>query len=440
MFLVALFLSLGAPVYAANVTYCFKAHVSYLDSGKQLLNGVKEDYWNAPGEQYARGAKVVVSQFNGPTIWSGYLYDGLNGPIACTPPIDIGSPNNKRVLARIYTRGVVQGNTINVQNKSGELVRFDVDDVTYTPSTVPTEPKWLTVTTEMQADANDRAALHAFMGVSYGLYRHAAGLSGEYFDVRTGQQFYNEDGVLQEHPSHYSAGVLCLSTSNCRRKFTVTHELGHNLLDFAAGDTFGGDYGYNAQTAYCDFPGNHQASTIEWQEAAFAEGFADFYSADVWNNHAQADCRYSAFSEVVHTCKDATALGHQMVRPAIDCEAGSADQSDPKMNRVLDNPGCITQYSNKYDSFPQAYMVNRCTMDAPYTNKGVQVDWLRLLWDMHSGADGIPMNSLIDWIGDSLWGFNWNTYAVELDNGANSVGGALDSKWDQYKYFNGVMQ
>lgn len=140
----------------------------------------------------------------------------------------------------------------------------------------------------------------------------------------------------------------------------------------------------------------------EYAKAGANEGFAHFYAADTWNaDEPNADCIFKYYKTV-----------EGVLRPTVDCEGSGGD-------------------------FPLAYHENVCGATA---GRAVELDWLRLFWDVHTAANGVIAHDTImsSWLGGATaWG-NTDVY-WRLQDRANAMQGDLDSAWDQYKGYNGVV-
>jgi hypothetical protein len=82
-------------------------------------------------------------------------------------------------------------------------------------------------------------------------------------------------------------------------------------------------------------------------------------------------------------------------------------------------------------------MEEECNM--PWAGRGVEIDWLRQLWDVRTDGTSPPsMNSMITWI-DWTAGVIWKENAYQqLSSAADIVGGTLNATWDSRAPTNGV--
>ena len=363
-------------------------------------------------------------------LWSGYLYDGLNGTSGCSPQITVANPNN---TYRVYIRskGLVQGNYIASQDdgQGGAQVEFYTSTVVqgFSNSAAVNATVPVALPTGIYGDV-----FYVLMASSYGLYRHSGGLSGRNFKFRV-----FDPAAGSDLGSRYTFGEVYIKRAQANRKFVITHELGHNISDWVAGGTYTGSYDYVPISFHCgDEEGyHHKIDSIENIEVAFAEGFAHFYSVDIWNSHYEENCTFRYYASTVWVCKDEDEIEQRL--STVDCEGG-ADNSKPNRTTAVSGAQCDDVGTTTVPPFPQAYLETNCT-DDPLSGKGTELDWMRQFWDMHADTvTSVSMNSILSWIDTS---FDWPNYGhyYELDSRANAIGGTLNDKWDSHKYYNGIV-
>jgi hypothetical protein len=137
---------------------------------------------------------------------------------------------------------------------------------------------------------------------------------------------------------------------------------------------------------------------MEHQKDAFGEGWAHFYAADVWNDHGQTDCTFKYY---------------KASNPTIDCEWGQT-------------------------GFELAYMESTC--NAPYAGYGVELDWLRQLWNVHTVPwFGTPpsFTSMVNWISTTCC-IDLDDAYTRLHNRAYNIGGTLWYNWDWRDHVHGI--
>jgi hypothetical protein len=92
--------------------------------------------------------------------------------------------------------------------------------------------------------------------------------------------------------------------------------------------------------------------------------------------------------------------------------------------------------------YPQKYMETNCAPS--YTNRGVESDWLRGMWNVLAvSGPYVTLAEIWDWIHDAdvtthlSFPYYYSPY-TRLDNRSNYVGGTLESHWDVAKSANGI--
>ena len=68
-------------------------------------------------------------------------------------------------------------------------------------------------------------------------------------------------------------------------------------------------------------------------------------------------------------------------------------------------------------------------------DKGSEVDWMRVFWDVLTDQSTWYWPQVLDWVNDA--GILWDPYSA-LDSEANAVGGGINTAWDTGKALNGV--
>jgi hypothetical protein len=140
-------------------------------------------------------------------------------------------------------------------------------------------------------------------------------------------------------------------------------------------------------------------SSKEYQSCALTEGVAHFFSAATWNDFSsQTDCLFQYWDG-----------------STIDCEAGLSTD------------------------WPVAYMETLCSTSSN-TNRGVELDWLRQMWDVKTDGTGPFFGDLLDWLLTAyVYGFfGWGDPYGQLEDSSDAFGGALNSNWDNAKSVNGI--
>jgi hypothetical protein len=145
-----------------------------------------------------------------------------------------------------------------------------------------------------------------------------------------------------------------------RRKFNIGHEMGHMLYMKYRGGEYIFNCEDNDQGTICgtldSSHGNHAIHTKERSSCAFAEGFAHFVAADVFNDHLEQDGIFYYYKSLY----------------------------DPLLNIETGPTGGISKF-----------LEMKC-MD-PKEFRGVELDWLRAFWHYHArpGAQLRPTHEQI---------------------------------------------
>ncbi|MCC6618270.1 MAG: hypothetical protein IT341_04425 [Chloroflexi bacterium] len=389
--LTVLALSTSAPSLTSNVRLCFKAAVTYQDSARETLDdGTIEDNWTSGSAKILYGSRVLLGDGS---VFNGYLGDGLGSGdpgAGCTPSVPVThSGQFFSVSYLIYSRGTIQGNQLYVQNADSGNSYATFNGAAYF-SCASGGCSFTSTITIAPALAMSLAMFRAYAADAYSLYRHAGGLTNQTYTVRLsagGDSRYDR-----------GSGIITLRQADADEKFTVSHELGHRIAHLRGLPA--GDCAYADATCAAS-NGEHSMGSEEYQSCAFSEGFAHFYSADVWNSHHQSNCVFQYY---------------KASKPAVDCEASLSDLSSPA-------------------SFPLALLE---TCGGNINDHGVEVDWLRTFWDVHTDGSSPPtFNDMMDWMQDAFWIYLTPPFD-ELDGEANAVGGTLNQNWDYSADRNGI--
>jgi hypothetical protein len=344
------------PKATISKRYCFELATTYDDIG------IGEDYFTAAGATF-RPARGIFWRSGG---LSGFADSG-----GCTGPItsDVGF----EYIFTFESRGNSGGHNITSRDTGATTgvaaVRALVDG-----AAVQT----------VRASPND-ARFNAYVAAAYAANSHA-GLGTGSINLVTG----SDDNALRGDSIH-------LTTAGTRRKFTIAHEFGHFIQRDSAGD-IAPDCSFSSVS--CPASGSHHVRSKEHASCAFSEGFAWFYSGDVWNSHDQSDCFLRAYGTTT-----------------VNCGAGDA-------------------------AIPTRFMETMC--DPTYPGRGNETDWMRTFWDLHTDAANEvqpTMNQILRWMEDANdHGTAWtrtNSFTL-LDAEADRKGGQLNIHWDINKTFYGI--
>lgn len=210
---------------------------------------------------------------------------------------------------------------------------------------------------------------------AYAIYRHDGGMNGETYDYRLdsgGSRYTSSDNIIWINDD---------STPHTDNKFVIVHETGHAVLDHKVGGTvWQGNYGASNN---CDEePSSHSMRSREHDASAFLEGFAHFYAADVWNDDDETDCSFRYYKDVEGALR------------TVDCEFNNT-------------------------RFEEYYHETQCVGGTGY---GVELDWLRAFWDIHTNgsAPDPSFADILDWI-------DFGVHTGYLYGGTYGQNGAYDA-------------
>jgi hypothetical protein len=247
------------------------------------------------------------------------------------------------------------------------------------------------------------------------VYRHRAGNSNVTFTMNVGGTCSNST----------SGTTPCMSNPGANRKFTISHEMGHAITYARDPEIVSGDCSV-ADSQCPDGLNDHSMASLETSKCAFREAAAHFYAADTYNNHYQDECAFNYY-------KNYSPADPDLGQPVVDCEGWLTDQSSIE-------GGGTPSYSlfpikTMETLRPPNFTSSGCTK--PWANRAVEVDYLRVLWSMHTSANSTDFTPMIDWMAAAFNGGPSNAYN-ELGGAANEIGGNIDSEWDTYKFAHGV--
>lgn len=205
-----------------------------------------------------------------------------------------------------------------------------------------------------------------------------------------------------EHPGAGGEADNGIEIASGLDKFLIGHEAGHAFMHrrTAVNQTLLWDYSLIGET--CTVLNNHDIDTKEYSGSNFNEAFASYFAAVAFNNTSQTDCSF-----------------YHPSFGGVDCESGEL-------------------------ALPVQFMETNCAPVA--AGRGVEVDMLRALWDVHTNSGGVSMQDVVDWLSVPAAWPPFCTYGCwrkdnaysRLDAAANTVGGLLNTNWDAAKTANGV--
>jgi hypothetical protein len=410
------------PAQAALIRFCVKHTGSYSD-----IN-IGEDLWTVNALRPASGQYMEVWK-GAQKLWSGNgtTAEGAPGQ-GCTAQINQVAPNGSYKIF-LVSKGSVSGFPIEVRNNIGEPI--DLVTVAAYPSindngALGTYPVDLIV----PAGTSAYQIFNLYAVTAYALHRMPGLGAGSLYRI-----------YLHPTKNGHNSGnqTIYIKSGSSSRKFGVLHEVGHRT-GYLSTDPVGG---MNVEQNYdwydplcprdvpvgssCDGPQPlgpfdslengtgpgvcigacllagcsplHGMRSMEYVGSALGEGFANFFAAAVWNEQSgDANCFY----------RDTIPVGGTLT---VDCEAAAPN-------------------------FPLSYM--RSTCSNPDETMGVELDWMRALWDMRTNYN--PFGSPPSFIEMLTWIYNapnWqeDTAYLALDGQADLESFRLNYAWDHTKAF-----
>lgn len=448
----------AAPGLAYNTKFCVTMPVEYLDSSNagaqppnwELLSGAspertEDNFTSQVGAVAPRGAIYQIKSASKQVLMSGFLDDGFGAFGAGCTGYYTGFQTPATITVK--TNGVIQANDLGVY-----LPAATVSTLIASLGTVPQSgPHYVLIT---PPDGNHTRAWRGYIAGAYALFRHAGGETNNHY------QFYicecppppdggpclppvgnppsgcdcdgpacdAENNSAETMQVTVDAGLIRTSVFNqpsMSRKFILIHEMGNLIAEFVTnGVAMGVDYSdEDVDGGACRNPGsnNHAFWSREKDKAAFAEAFADFYSADVWNDHNEDNCAFKYYVRNDHTDQGWDGAPW-------DC-AGD-DGADP---------GTDPDDFTSHQGFAQVQYIEQCTATGPlptnYPGRGAEIDWTRALWNVHTDGSTPPsFTSIARWIRDCDPIGLENAF-TRLDECANSRGASdpLNLNWDVAK-------
>lgn len=398
--------ALPAHAISTPVTFCFEGYGVYednWDNRSSLANGTREDYFTDDDPKPLRGFYVIISE-DGVIEWQGYTGDGLNSTVAgCTPPVNLRGLPPYDVTFAIQTRALSQTHRIDAIDRDRLSSHWSTSIFSVS---VPASPPNPMTVTWMPLDTITRRTVAALNVASFAAYRHYGGRSGGWFQLVTES---NTDSCNQSIPAGYDRRLDVIG-GNSRKKFLVAHEMGHCILKYRKPEHIYSD---------CEFvdslcPANqgtadHSPGSNETQNCAFLEGFAHFYATDVFNSHNYRQAVFNYYTPEFG--------GKQY--PSIDIPIISA----------------FDQSVNGF--YPRQYLEHECS-PSYRTDHATELDWMRVLWEMHTYPTPVSFNEMTNWIDDADFGYSQTSAHDSLDWTAYWSGGHLWNAWNWASSYQGV--
>ncbi len=370
-----------------SVQFCLEIETQYDDVGGG------ETRWTSPNPIFRDipGMLLQVQRwFNGAwyTVWMDYTGDGIGAGdpgVGCTDSIP-GGPAFFRFT--VWSESNVQGNAI----KAERVVPGGSVPVQYQVA------QWKYVTSgkhDVELSTGLDETLNVLSAASYGLYRHAGGLYSGDYDIEVGG---NTTALV--------GGVIKVSNASADEKFKILHEVGHAVGSQTTGGVItGSNYSRFANSCPNFGAGSHSLTSYEYSEAAANEGFAHFYAADVFNTHSNnAGCWFGYYK----------AEWNELAPVWVSCETSSAWGS--------------TVFGN-------SFYEDNCSQN---DGRGVELDWMRQFWDVHTDSSSHPsFTEIVNWLDSAPEPGVDNAYQV-LHSAASAWGGSLWSRWWGAAGLNGI--
>jgi hypothetical protein len=242
--------------------------------------------------------------------------------------------------------------------------------------------------------------------------------------------------IIMAHPSTSNcAGTLAagycptdqavfldpLDTYAWARKYIIVHEFAHELQHWALVPSPGQepedwivplDYDATSTVTGCkDHDEHHSYVSYEYQSAAIVEGMAHYITAVAFNDTTDTDCRFDPGGP----------YEWYLNGPDYD-DQFSCEGYDPASGHPLGADAGGAEYAN-YPNVPAgayfyfdtdgASYYGACSDNPVTTNRAIEFDWLRFLWDVDT-KEGLNMADVVD-----AW----------FD--ANPAGGTLVDPWNE---------
>lgn len=353
-----------------NVRFCAEYDVSYDDADPSF----GDDFVTSNGTYPAAGAYIKVIR-NSDSYVMRYEATEEKGVNAGCFSSTLAVESTQQYSVKVKSIASIDGNTIHVYTDDSTWGVYSYGPSMYTPL----GGTKYTITTPTGAEEWNiaYAAAHSAM-------RESVGLAGEDF------VFFNDSYPGGGSACHdYQAYISSLHTDN---KYAISHEFGHCLAQIANGSTsshaddtaFPDNCYTDADTGY-----GHEWNSKEYQSNAFWEGLAYYYAAVAYNDTSEANCTFVSYKRADWDL-DSTVEGTPTF--AVSCETYPA--TAPSAN----------------------YLENYC--DEPFTNRGIEYDWLRFFWDLTTDQGLTPTEvfEIMDLANPDTWNSNGDGYDSYTDS------------------------
>jgi hypothetical protein len=236
-----------------------------------------------------------------------------------------------------------------------------------------------------------------------------------------------------------------------QRKFIIAHEFAHeaqhwNLVPTTTSDPtdyfYLADYNAGADAAHCQDAGAaHDFYSYEYQSSAIIEGMAHYLAAVAFNDTTEEDCRFDPAGGRVWV-EDIQSSDDQFSCEGYPDDIGGIEWTG------YDIPG-NDFFHFDYDEAGTNY--EPCSDSTDNTNRAIELDWLRFLWDADNKGDLDTADIFVIWITAAPAGGGLLTPWSADDSGGSSAMPRLrmnngfilqgfEDVWDDWAAYNGVDQ
>ncbi len=343
---------------AGNYQTCIKWQIQTVDSSKALQWGpnaglIEDRYKGCDGtcSVVARGVRAKVSRGSWSQTFDAHPTSGC---------FDWSHPSSSGFSVRVYAYAT-NSHDLSVRVHDGSTTNFSsYPGSTYSYLLTNVSPTHNGSNTYYVGGYTQQATLMAT--AAFTTYRINVGNHDKriHISLNTGScwssssAYGTNTGSTQQVTSgrHYvRLGSCATGTPSTRRKFMVSHELGHALLRLYTnknGDDPGQSSSHNVNPNACGTGGtSYNIGSKEWNSKGYKEGFAHLVSARTWND----------WNEVgIFRWSNTT---YSLERYAASTSSGG------RLENVCCTSGCATSWQNA----------------------GTIEDWMRFFWDVYTEDD-----------------------------------------------------
>ena len=381
-------LLLPQAAFAATYTLCVDIETDYDDYGGST-------WWTTNADRPARGVWIVVYDETAFTFSSGYADN--NG--CRTATVVVGNTTHVWVNADAQVNGIqMKAYPPSAPGIDSLYIRVGwVPTGSLSESTViPYERTWGALAIGMWAMDKSKMGISATLPLVFRTDTGACCSAGSELQVDTDS------------------------------KKIITHEIGH-AVGYRRDEDNNTQHDYGASRVDCfggTINGSHSLHEKEFQSAAAAEGWADFYAAWAWNTQTSNTCTLDFQGEYdfdLDGTLDTRVPGEE---GWANCESSAFSQSDP--NAPDDGRDWLKDLILYDDD-----NVDGLQCAGTWTNRGTEYDWMRFFWDLHTdqALNGTEIASLYDEMNPKNWDSNGGTVTTTDDPVArlNSSAATLDA-------------